>query len=80
MTLPDNTSFFQAFDYLIQAYYVFNCDVPKILIVFFNFVMINIYEIETKSKYDPKKPNIEDNYMRPLDFLHKVQQYLKGSQ
>lgn len=78
--LPESISFYEAFDYLIQSFYVFNMDFPRTLLVFYNFIMLNIYHIEAKSKYDQKKPKIDDFYMKPRDFLHKVQQYLKGGQ
>lgn len=79
LELPANIKFFEAFDYLIQSFYVFNTEFPKSLTVFYNFVVMNIYDIEAKSKYDQKKPKIDDFHMRPKDFLHKVQKYLEGN-
>lgn len=72
MELPVGISFLQAFDYLMRSYYVFNVSFPKILLVFFNFIMMNVYDVHVKSKWDPKKQKIEDTLSRPREFLRKV--------
>ncbi|KAL5279104.1 hypothetical protein ACFFRR_003620 [Megaselia abdita] len=70
--LPVGTSFLKAFDYLMRSYYVFNVGFPKILSVFYNFIMMNVYDVHVKSKCDPKKSRIEDTLSRPREFLRKV--------
>ncbi|KAL5278046.1 hypothetical protein ACFFRR_002970 [Megaselia abdita] len=76
LELPHQTKCIRAVDYLLRCYYVFNIEFPKIISVFFNFIMVNIYDISIKSKYDPKKAKIEDLHSRSRDFLKKVQKYL----
>lgn len=72
MELPFGINFLQAFDYLMRSYYVFNVSFPKVLTVFFNFIMMHVYDVHVKSKCDPKKSKIEDTLSRPREFLRKV--------
>lgn len=77
LELPQQTKFIGAFDYLLRSYYVFNVEFPKTISVFLNFLMVNVYEISVKSKYDQKKANIEDLHTRSREFLRKVQKCLQ---
>lgn len=72
LELPSGTVFSEAFEYLLKAYYVFNIAFPKVLTIFFNFIMMNVFDITVKSKADAKKNKIEDNLSRPRDFLRKI--------
>uniref|UniRef100_T1H1G1 Uncharacterized protein n=1 Tax=Megaselia scalaris TaxID=36166 RepID=T1H1G1_MEGSC len=75
--LPQNTSFIESFDYLIKTYYVLNINFPSILKVCFDFIMLNIYKIKTKSKIDTKKPEIENRYSKPNNFLFNVESWIE---
>lgn len=69
---PCSFTFTQAFDYLAKSYYVFNIAFPKKVTIFFHFIMKNIYDVHIKSSLYPKKNKIEDNFVRPREFLRKI--------
>lgn len=77
LELPHQTKCIGAVDYLLRSYYVFNVEFPRILNVFFNFLMVNVYNISIKSKFDQKKAKIDDLHTRSRDFLRKVQKCLQ---
>lgn len=64
--------FNQAFDNLLRTYYVLNIEFPKSISVFLNFIMVNIYEINVKSKIDTKRQKIESSNSSSSEFLCKV--------
>lgn len=74
--LPEQTKFIEAVDILIRSYYVFNVDFPKNLSVFMNFIMMNVYDISIKSKYNAKRCKIEELHSRPRDFWRKIQKHI----
>ncbi|KAL5278212.1 hypothetical protein ACFFRR_003081 [Megaselia abdita] len=74
--LPEKTQFVEAFDYLVKCYYVFNFDFPKVLSVFLNFIMINIYDINVKSRFDTKRSKIENLPTRSREFWRKIKKQI----
>lgn len=76
--LPHKIDFKTAFAYLVESFYAFNIHFPPTLRVFYNFVMMNIFGVDEKSKKGKKKDKIKENFVRATDFLNRVEKQLEN--
>lgn len=72
IALDEGISFYEAFDYLIKSFYIFNFDFPSQIELVYTFIINYIYEIQYKAT-SPESIIDEKNFaLKMKDLRDKI--------